>query len=622
MDIFCGSNRPLQISLLDRASSIIGGLDENYVRSDKGRISIWQHSLYNGEVIYFLNDDFEILFDGYLNNLTTSLIDYLPILAKRIIKGQNILCREETGIFNLVVIDRKTKDIFLASDPSALLPFYYLQENDSFYFFSHMYIFAETFNLKPDLIGILEKLKFTYTIGSRTIYESLHRLNPGEIICFDQGLQRIKIKQSEVYYTKYEEYGKDLIDATWAVLNKPFQAYHSSVNGIGVMLSEGFDSRLMAGVANLNGYRISAFTHGTPGTIGNRITFDVAMAVNAEYHLDPLANGLPTGDKQLRRQLFISDNLSLPYWEDGSQYFFLQNIPHITTGYALDSTLGGHCFFRANSKKTLAIIQRYSEIIKQDCKLINSNYVEKLSSEIIENLRTSCTPDDMYRVLGFYFSSAFQETLLQVIDSIATDFGQEIIRMKNTGSDLPSEQLQRFFLEQRGRKFSFGQELMIRQRNKVIIPSYEPATMRVLSSIHPKYRLQHQLYLQLLNQKLPNLIAIPNGGYGMAADRPRLLLETSRFMHKFNERAIINRFLKQRGNSDISKMRTANCIELIYRKEKTLDYFQDFLIRHKELFNESALNKQIDQIRNYESKSYLIMELYRLVEILDPLYSM
>ena len=49
----------------------------------------------------------------------------------------------------------------------------------------------------------------------------------------------------------------------------------------------------------------------------------------------------------------------------------------------------------------------------------------------------------------------------------------ELNRLSNSGSLLPSQQLQRFTLENRDRKLFFGQPLTIRKYNKLYIPSFE-----------------------------------------------------------------------------------------------------------------------------------------------------
>jgi len=619
MDIFIGSNKPLEERLVQKASNIISDLDKHFVKSDQGRILIWKNALYNGEVKVFQDAKYHIVFDGYLNNINVSLEDHLPVLAKRIIEKNMVLENDETGIFNIAVIDLRTNNVYLAGDPSALFPMYYLHQEELFFFSSHMYIFAESYDLKPDMVGIIEKLKFSFTFGSRTIYQALSRINPGEIIVFDQDKNAVEARQSEVYYTQYEEYGKELHDVTWDAINQPIKSLSQKEEKLGIMLSEGFDSRLMAGIASQNGFSISSFTHGTPGTVGANITFAVANQIAAEYHFDPLSVGLPADALCLKSQLYLSDNLSIPYWINGSNHFSTSNAVYVTTGYALDSTLGGHSFNRPNKPRFLAVAQRYREIINQNLWNLRDSYVEELSSELLDNARRNCNSEGLLTNSEYFFAHDVYKLVSENLDLVISDFDMEFKRLANTGSDIPSVRLQRFFLEQRARKFSFGQELTLRIKNRVIVPSYETLSMRVLSKIHPRHRMQHKLYLELLNQHLPYLSTIPNGGYGMAANKPRVVLETSRFIHKYYETEIIRQYLSRKGDQDISKLRTANFIESTYRKGVALDWYRSYFLENETLFNTKKLVEKIDNIKNYSSKSYQLLDFYHLFEIQFPL---
>lgn len=618
MDIFLGSNRPIDQEILRKAHHMINQYDMLFALSTQNNFCVWKNDDYLGEVTFFQDLRFQIIFDGYLNNLGMPMEEYLPILANRIIEKKCVLLGKESGIFNIAVIDRESKNVYLASDPGALFPLYYLVLSGNFIFFSHMYIFASVLDLSPDLTGVLTKLKFGYTLGSRTLYRSLFRINPGEIIEFDDSGEKIKIHKSEHYYSKYIDFGKQLLPETWNCLNSSISAMPLTSKRIGVMLSEGFDSRLIAGLFSKNGNQILTYTHGSSMTKGSQITFKVAQSLSSDYHFNPLEEGLPPVGDSLRRQLFLSDNLSVPYWIYANDYFSRCGVDRVSAGSALDSTLGGHAFFRPQRPRIKAVIQRYDEIIKQDFGLLNDSYVEELSIDLLNIFERSCLSSNIQQSLFNYVNRDLISEFDSSFEEVNADFKGEILRVGENNL-FPSQILLRLYLENRARKYSFGQELTLRINNKVIFPSYEQKTMRVLSSIHPKYKLQHKLYLSIVRNYLPDLFRIPNGGFGLPVKWPRLILESSRFIHKYFEEKSNLRYLQEKGNLDINRLRPVNYIESTYRKGNAVDSFIEFFEKNDEIFNSKSLVEDLVSVKNYQKKSFPVMDAYRLYELFYPL---
>jgi len=618
MDIYLGSNHSIEEHIFSRSNAIIRSLNNHYKDQNYGKIIIWKDNNDSGQSILFENENFLIVFDGYLNNIVGSKPHQLSMIANRVVNNYPLLQDDETGIFNISIFDLKSNKIFLACDPSALLPLYYFFDDENFFFFSHEYIFSIVLSLKPDPVGILSKLKFGYTFGSRTLYSSLSRINPGEIIEFQNSEKRIRTHNNETYYTDYKEFGDDLNQIAWDCLNIPIKSLPGETKNIGLMLSEGFDSRLVAGLINQAGLGISAYTHGTPGTIGTRITFDVANYLSAEFFFNPLNSGLPSEEQEIKNQLYFADNLSIPYWIFASDYFYGKGVDLVTTGYALDSTLGGHQFYRPTRPRKKAIIQRYSEIILQDTGLLSDAYIEDLSVELLVNFRANC-----HSGYSGLISRSLNEEILASLspfaDSIVDDFDQEITRLIKTGSSLSSQVLQRFFMENRARKYSFGQELTLRINNKLVIPSYEPITLRVLSTIHPKHKIQHKLYLSIARKKLSELFKISNGGYGLPIQFPRVVLESARFLHKLYEERFNKLYLKKNGKLAVNYIRPVNYIETTYRKGDAIKYMIDWASNNREIFNKQEIRKNLENIRDFYCKSFVLMDYYRLYELMDPL---
>ena len=557
------------------------------------------------------SERFEILFDGYLKcrdqkELENNLLEKAFSICDLNVNIEN----EFSGIYNIVIKDNYKDTITLASDPSCLFPIYYVTKSETFYACSHSHILGKLLDLSPDYLGLFQKVTFGYSIGATTYYDGLYRVNPGEIIQICNRTTRKTVIKSFSYFTSgYNEFKRPQ-DVLFQLLFNSFKYHKETCEDFGLMLSEGFDSRLIGGFASKLGFNISTFTHGTYGTKGSKIVEEVADLLNADHKFDSLVDGFPSTSKGLSKQLFLSDNLNIAYWINGAEYFNKSNSPIlISCGTALDSTLGGHIFYKPSKPRFNAVLQRYSEIISQDLGLVNDNYIEKLSSLILNNFLI-IDKSKSRRLLNYKFNNDVSNTIFSKFDDLKDSINDEFTRLKSTGSLRNSEILQRFFLENRVRKFSFGQEMTLRMFNNLIVPSYEFSFMSISSQIHPKYKLHHKLYLKLMNKYFPELSKIKNGGYGLSAIFPRIILESSRFGFRFMDELHMKKLMKKKGEYQSSNFRPVLVSEFNVRNNKCLNDLEDIINNYDDFINHQSLRKSINQIKNYEKRAFNLNEFY------------
>lgn len=520
MDIFLGSSHKISENLKNRFLKY-SSLGEFRSLNPSDNLCILKQT--RGESLVIITEQLEIVFDGYIPGSHGLVLEgKISELADKVVSGTTVDFKPYSGLFNICIRDKNSGDIFLTSDPSALLPLYYSLTGGVVYYFSHMHIMGSLFNAGTDFTGLAQKVNFGFTLGARTLYSGIMRLNPGEKIIFRSATGKIESSYGTVYFTDYKQ-ENDIERLLYESLLESFEKMHNSNSTLGLMLSEGFDSRLLGGIAKAADIEIESFTHGTSGTYGQKIAENVAAKLQSNHYFCELKDGFPLEKRRLSHQLLLSDNLNIPFWIFGAEYFRNKNSNYpVVIGTALDSTLGGHAFYKPSRPAAAAVKQRYSEIIKQDFGLITSTYIESLSGSILNNI--------------FIFDSApLKKSITQTLN---TDLAYEVIkgarylnghlteefdRLRRTGSILSSQTLQRFFLEHRARKFSFGQELTIRMHNQIFIPSYEYNFMKHVSCIYPILKLHHKLYLKLLRKYTPQLLRISNGGYGIPAIYPSVM---------------------------------------------------------------------------------------------------
>jgi hypothetical protein len=616
MDIFFGSDQKIQDTLVSKFESFKVLNEFVFERPSSCLVMLRQA---RGENLFLENETLEIVFDGYLPGTTgQDLVVKLFSFADKLVNGKIIDYNEYSGLFNICIRSKQNGKVFLKSDPAALLPLYYCLNEDHFYYSSHGHILGLLLDAEPDFSGIMQKVTLGFTLGERYYYKGIKRINPGETVVFDTVSGRVVSEYSNVYYSGYG-IEKNIEEELFSGLNLSFERIRKEYSEIGLMLSEGFDSRFLGGIARRNGFKISSYTHGTPGAGGKVIADEVAEALHSDHFFNSMVDGYCHDDNDLTRQIYLSDNLNYPFWMAGAGYFKKLNAGYpVIIGSSLDCILGGNIFYKPAKHIKDAVIQRYNEIMKQDLGLLSEKYIERLSTEIIQESYLKSTGGQS-KMIDKTFVPEVANMIKKELKALNEHIASEYDRIKSTGSSLPSLQLQRFVLENRDRKMFFGQPLTIRKDNRIYIPSFEYSFLSRASAVNPAYKLHHKLYLGIYRKYLPDLLRIRNGAYGIRPVYHRTILETSRFILKKKEKNLYTKLLDSKGAMKLSGFRAASVFEVCGRNEGTISRFEELIVKNSDVFTVNGMSRYLKQVKDYEIRVFNHDRLFRGLEVCQVL---
>lgn len=267
----------------------------------------------NGESLALENDNYEIVFDGYIPGIKKpELSEKLYRFSDYLVNGKAVDYNEYSGLFNICIRDKRDGKVYLKSDPFAVLPLYYCLKDGNFYYSSHGHILGSLVNAEPDFGGIMQKFVLGYTLGEKYYYKNIYRLNPGETIIYDQVKGKIISSYNYVYYSEYN-YNKNKEEEIFSSLLSSFEKIRQHYSELGLMLSEGFDSRFLGGIARIKDFKIHSYTHGTPGAGGQYIVDQLSKALHSDHHFQSMINGYNHSDHDLREQVYLADNLNYPF---------------------------------------------------------------------------------------------------------------------------------------------------------------------------------------------------------------------------------------------------------------------------------------------------------------------
>ena len=170
------------------------------------------------------------------------------------------------GMFGFALFDRQTGKLYLVRDPFGIKPVYYCHQNGSFCFSSEIRGIRA---VSPGSLSGIDQnavqtfLTLRYTPSPDTLVKNIKRLKPGHILCYDVHNDTFRITRYVKFSQKrFQGSIDDAIRAyTIALKNAVFSQLVSDVP-VGILLSGGIDSSLIAGIASEVNPKLPCFTVG------------------------------------------------------------------------------------------------------------------------------------------------------------------------------------------------------------------------------------------------------------------------------------------------------------------------------------------------------------------------
>ena len=290
------------------------------------------------------------------------------------------------GMFAFAIWDSVTQEMFIARDHFGVKPLYWTYENGCFYFASEQKAivpFLAERKISQD--GLSDYFTFQYTIGTKTMFESIQQLAPAHFIKLKPGAQPQIQKYWEVHYeVDYSHTEKWFVNRLRELLDESVNFHLRSDVEVGSYASGGVDSSLLAILASQKtDYPLKAFngrfegnaydeSHHAASIVSDNnidlaildITEDdfVDNIKNVIWHLDQ-----PTAGPGSFAQYMVSRRVS-------------QDVKVVLGGQGGDEIFGGYARY---------LVAYFEQCIKGALEgtLSNGNYLVTYES-IIPNLRT------------------------------------------------------------------------------------------------------------------------------------------------------------------------------------------------------------------------------------------
>lgn len=334
---------------------------------------------YNGEIYNFLELKNELF---QLGHSFKSTGDTEVILKAYIEWGKDCL-QKFRGMFAFAIVDTVKREVFIARDHFGIKPLVYYTGKHSFVFGSEIQQFKELnyFSREINVNALSEYFKYGYIPAPLTIYNNLHKLEPGFYLKLNLEGQ---ILEHEQYYdvdfnidnsVSYEEWTERVEKALDTSVN-----YHKIADvPYGSFLSGGIDSSLIASSLTDEQKSVDVFTMGFSNKNIDEVPYakQVAEKYNLNHHIEycDMSN---MEDSLLK----LIEHYGEPYADSSCipTYFISKKIreylPVVLSGDGGDEAFGGYYSYQnfLKIKNPHAPNQDYKNIIKRGLKLFGKTF--------------------------------------------------------------------------------------------------------------------------------------------------------------------------------------------------------------------------------------------------------
>lgn len=214
---------------------------------------------YNGEIYNYVELNKVLLENGVVLehvNDTAVLLELYVLFGEKCLGLLN-------GMFAFVVWDKRKKTLFSARDRVGEKPLYYAINKGKFYFASTVSALKKfkAIKLSINSLAVNEFLMHQY-ISTGSIYSELKRLEPGHYITYSAstGLSSACYWQPLPPFEKLDE--KDVCEKISALTNDSVKIRLRSDVPVGLFLSGGLDSSILASIATKHLKRLDSFCVG------------------------------------------------------------------------------------------------------------------------------------------------------------------------------------------------------------------------------------------------------------------------------------------------------------------------------------------------------------------------
>jgi len=527
--------------------------------------------------------------------------------------GRLTLGAEDGGVFNFCVYDELQESLFISNDYSGIYPLYYAVSEKRLVFSNHIRLLARILGREWDPIGVIQRTAFHYTIGKRTLFNGIDRLRPGESLSYRVGASEVTVKHPEGVYSALDIYKDDweAADAIFADYTAGIRELSKPAGSRGILLSGGYDSRLVAAGFREQGCSLSAVTIGEENNSEVKLALRVAKDLGIDIHVSNPVVDCQLTQKSVAELINGPETVNYTHFYGPGIYLKQKGAISASTGYGGDTLLGGNgyaLFGNSYSEKNrfflgLSRSFGFPARFSADFSSFNSDQINQaIRTYLDQYLKRSqrwFAPEWLER----YQTTMFEQTY--------ADVATEITRYLATSPESPLQVLERFWREHQ-ELYTSDILTTLNDSLPLCLPTMHHAFVKRCSNLAPQMKVDYGVYRKIVRRYLGESGKIPTGSTPLPGNDPEFLLLMSRAARELEDRWKTKQQIRSKGQSTRLRYGWTN-FESWFRTGDFLANSPGYI--DASIFSRENLDLKIRRWINWDEKLYSGQELLTLITI-------
>ncbi|GAB6162481.1 hypothetical protein JCM12298_16400 [Desulfothermus naphthae] len=223
------------------------------------------------------------------------------------------------GIYTIVEIDLKKKNIRIISDKFGLRPIYYYLDRDGFYFSSQIrpLLTIPNINKNIDYRAFADFYHFGHVLGNKTLFKNIKLLPPASILTFNMKNMGLSIKnywKFTEFFSKVHEVNRNLKEEVIWAFEKSVLSKINNLEDVGISLSGGLDSRAILAAMRNRSKGVYSYTLGLIGCQDEKYSEKMAKICGTKHKfLEIKREDLSDFENLANTLIYYSDGLYHPH---------------------------------------------------------------------------------------------------------------------------------------------------------------------------------------------------------------------------------------------------------------------------------------------------------------------
>lgn len=489
----------------------------------------------------------------------------------------------QSGSYNRIVIDASTRTLHLDNDTSGMIPCFYAIQGDTIHISNSQHLMRGALGSSVDELGFAEMyLLGGWQVGDRTLWQGVYRIAPGTHYRFDlDGIGPPETTRLANTWTAVNaEPLPAIVDNFRQLWNEAFAAFLAGSQGpIGLFLSGGLDSRLVAGALRDHGRQIVAMTHGDVQSDEARIAGMVAAAVEARWLTNAMDDSFTFDQLALEQVHLMTEALFNPMWHSSGRMLVDEGVVLFSTGAGLETGLGG--------ERSPELQQRLANNLRNALVgPLESKPVDQAGLEAVAELHVGAARKRLRNYASF-LAEPYRSWLADSFTALKDDVSACLQDIARTTPTLPQVR-ERFTYDHKDRQLVLMQSRQLAPFGVTLLPSYDRDLLEYLTNLQPGVKYDHHLYYHVIRRIYPDLAQITVTNLGTGVNKHQLRIET------------------ERAWRIIRKQRLAPWVNFDgwMRQHDRLERFEQLFLDKPTFFDAETVDQHFEAVRNGQRSIY------------------